>query len=160
MLKQEMETHSWDIIPGNPRSDPDPNAVSYVAMTVRNTPNSCHGYFLPRQSLFGKQQHTEYCYKDFLVRLCYLVWLVLWQSISGVDVIQQEWSYRTLPFSLTLSSSKFIAQTRIILASQKNVFWRVSSTMEITLHLVHHVDVTKHMPLYSWGIANIWVHYI
>lgn len=154
MLKQEMETHSWDIIPGKPRSDSD------MVMTVKNTPNSCLGYVLPGQSLFGEEQHRDCCHKGSLAQFCYSVGLELGHSISGVDVIQQQWRYPTLPFSLTLPSSKFTAQARAELPSRKEVFWSVSAITEITLHLVHHVDVTKHMPLFSWGIANIWVHYI
>lgn len=82
------------------------------------------------------------------------------RALSAEDVIQQQWCYPTLPCSLTLLSSKFTAQTRAELPSGKDVLWRVSTITEITLHLVHHVDVTKHMPLFSWGIANIRVHYI
>ncbi|EOA95516.1 hypothetical protein Anapl_16478 [Anas platyrhynchos] len=59
------------------------------------------------------------------------------------------------PLSALKSAAGFIAQTRVISASQKKVVWRVSATMEITLHLVHHVDVTKRVPLFSRGIANI-----
>jgi len=140
--------------PGRPQVWPGPNTISYTVMTLAMG-TSCLG----RVSL-GRSSTMNAVTRGFLLQLCDSEWLVLWEAIRGVDVLQREWRYCTLPFRLALSSSKFIAQTRVILASWKSAVWRVSATTEITLRLVHHGDVTKHTPLFSWGVANIWVHYV